>query len=291
MPIETPREGEELMPEELAPVEIEGAVEETGGEVPPTEDGPEEETVVVSFGDKKPQEEDDTRAPDWVREVRKTNRELSRRLRERDEELTRLKGSVQAEAAISVGTEPTMESVDFDADRFAVEYKAWMVRKSAVDAQQRDKQTAEEKAQQEWHAKLQRYEAGKAKVKVTDFEEAEETVKDTLSTIQQAIILDAAEDSPLLVYALGKSPQKLREITAITNPVKFAAAIGKLETQMKVQPKKTAPVPERAIRSSAAVAGAVDSQLERLRAEAEKSGDSTEVLRYKAQLRAKKTAA
>jgi hypothetical protein len=88
------------------------------------------------------------------------------------------------------------------------------------------------------------------------------------------------------VYALGKNPKKLKELASITDPVKFAFAIAKLETQLKVSNKKPAPPPEKVVGGTAPIRGAVDSTLERLRADAERTGDYSKVFAYRKQKRA-----
>ena len=69
------------------------------------------------------------------------------------------------------------------------------------------------------------------------------------------------------------------------DPVKFAFAVAKLETQLKVTNRKAAPPPESTVRGTGRVSGAVDSTLERLRADAEKTGDYSKVMQYKRQKR------
>jgi hypothetical protein len=127
---------------------------------------------------------------------------------------------------------------------------------------------------------------------VRDFDDAESTVLSTLSVTQQGIIVQGADNSALVVYALGKNPAKAKELAGITDAVKFAFAIAKLETQLKVQAKsKSAPPPEGKVRSgSAPISGSVDSNLERLRAEAEKTGDMSKVAAYKRAQREKQKA-
>ena len=63
--------------------------------------------------------------------------------------------------------------------------------------------------------------------------------------------------------------------------MKFAFAVAKLETQLKVTQRKAATAPERTVQGTGNKSGTVDSTLERLRAEAAKSGDFTKVLQYK----------
>jgi len=56
---------------------------------------------------------------------------------------------------------------------------------------------------------------------------------------------------------------------------------------LKVTQRKSAPPPERVVQGNAGTSGSVDSSLDKLRAEAERTGDYTKVMRYKAQMRAK----
>ena len=103
-----------------------------------------------------------------------------------------------------------------------------------------------------------------------------------LNITQQGIVLQGAENPALVVYALGKNPSKAKELSSITDPVKFAFAVSKLESQLKVSNRKSAPPPEKVL-SGTGRASAVDSTLERLRADAEKTGDYTKVTAYKRQ--------
>ena len=47
------------------------------------------------------------------------------------------------------------------------------------------------------------------------------------------------------MYALGKNPKKAKELGEITDPVKFAFAVAKLETQLTVTSRKQVPPPEK----------------------------------------------
>jgi hypothetical protein len=99
------------------------------------------------------------------------------------------------------------------------------------------------------------------------------------------VILQGADNPALVVYALGKNPKKAKELSSIADPVKFAFAVAKLEKELKVMPRKSAPAPERVVQTTGPKSGAVDSTLERLRAEAEKTGDYNKVMQYKRQKR------
>ena len=122
-----------------------------------------------------------------------------------------------------------------------------------------------------------------------DYDDAEHVVLESLNETKQGIILHGAKNPALVVYALGKNPQKVKELASIDDPVKFAIAIGGLEKELKVTSRKTAspPPPESKVRGSAPISGAVDSTLERLREEAARSGDHSKVFAYKQQLKRK----
>lgn len=257
----------------------EGA-EATSGE------GAQDEEVVVTLGDSPtPEEEEESRAPEWVRELRKSNREKDRRLRELEQQLAAAKGTGQQPAAVEVGEKPTLEGCNYDAAEFETKLDAWKERKRQADEQQARAVESQRKQQEAWQATLQDYGKERSELKVRDYEEAEQVVEATLNVVQQGVILHGVEKGrrAVVVYALGKNPAKCKELAAIQDPVKFAFAVAKLESQLKVSPRKSAPPPERQVRSSVAGAAAVDNQLEKLRAEAAKTGDLTPVLRFKQQ--------
>ncbi len=263
--------------EEQEPEQVEQEPEQSGE--PGAEEGAEAESdeVVVTIGEGSPPQEEQERAPEWVRELRKGNREKDRRIRELEEKLN---APPQAEKPVDVGAEPTLESAEYDEDRFKTEWKAWNKRQADQAEQERKKQEDGVKAQQAWQAKLDSYAQAKTDLKVKDYDDAEATAKDVLSVTQQGIILSGAENPAIVVYALGKNPKKAQELASITDPVKFAFAVAKLETQMKVTPRKTAPLPESTVRGNARVSAGIDSTLERLRAEADRTGDRTKVASY-----------
>jgi len=65
--------------------------------------------------------------------------------------------------------------------------------------------------------------------------------------------------------------------------VKFAFAVAKLETNLKVTTRKASSRPEKKISGTARPSGSVDNTLERLRTDAEKTGDYSKVFQYKRQ--------
>jgi len=251
------------------------------------ESGDDEGEVVVSIGDAPPasDEKPEERAPEWVRELRKASRDKDRKIKELEQKLT---GQDAAEKATSpAARKPTLEDCDYDSDEFERRYDAWSAEQRKVDEERRQKEDAQKQANAEFEAKREGYNQAKTKLKVQDFDDAEGVVQDTLSETQQGIILHAADNPVLVVYALGKNSAKAKELSAIKDPIKFAFAVAKLETQVKTSTRKAPPAPEGKIRGNAPASGAVDSTLDRLRAEAEKTGDMSKVMAHKAALRAK----
>ena len=240
---------------------------------------PAEDEVVVQIGEEPPPPEEQARAPDWVRELRKSHRELQRRNRELEEKAK----VVAVEVKPQVGKKPTLEDLDYDAERYEAALSSWYDQKrraDEVEAKAREAAAAQDRA---WQAKLDSYGKAKAELKVRDYEDAESIAQETFSVTQQGVMLQGAENPALVIYALGKNPTKAKELSSISDPVKFAFAVAKLEAQLKVTPRKAPPPPERAVRGTAPVSGTVDSTLERLREEAARTGNMSKVMAYRRQ--------
>lgn len=244
----------------------------------PTPEPAEPEEVVVSLGDAPPVVEEE-RAPEWVRELRKTNRALAKEKKALEEKLNSLTAGNKPPVP---GTKPTLEACDYDSERFESELAKWFEAKRQQDEEERNRLKEEQAQQAQWQQRMDLYVKTKTELKVKDFEDVEHEVQSLLNPTQLGIIVQGAENSGLVVYALGKNLEKAKEIAAISDPVKFAFAIAKLEDKLKVSPKKTPPPPERVPENAGGrTAGAVDSELERLREEAAKTGDYTKVANYK----------
>lgn len=257
------------------------AANDQGVEDETAEAAEESDEVVVSIGEEAPPAEEEQRAPEWVRELRKANREKERRIRELE---AKLQTTAQTEnKPVSLGPKPKLEEFDYDADRFEQALDAWHDRKRQHDLQTEMVRQAELQQHQAWQAKLDSYSKAKAELRVRDYEDAEAIAQEVFNVTQQGVILQGAENPALVIYALGKNPKKAAELAKNTDPVKFAFAVAKLEKELKVTNRRAAPAPERVIQGTGRASGAVDSTLERLRAEAEKTGNYTKVLQYKRQ--------
>lgn len=231
--------------------------------------------VVVSFGEPKEEEPEKEKAPEWLRAERK-------RLREQAKELAAQRREVEAERARlappkpKLGPKPTREQFDFDDEKHEAALEVWLRQKSEAEAEERRAADAARREQEEWGQTVTKYREAKKTLAVDDFDDAESAVVNALDLVRQSIILSAADKPEALVYALGRDEERLKQVAAIKDPIKFAAAIAKLETQLTVTTKKSPPKPARVVSGgNSKPSGVVGGNFDRLQEEAQKSGDVT----------------
>lgn len=244
-----------------------------------------DDSVIVTIGDEEVAPDKEEQAPSWVRELRKSHRETVRENRELKEKLNAQENP--AAKPMELGKKPALEDHDYDTDKYEQELTAWYGRKQQAENQAAEAKTSEDAQKQAWQNQLATYGEHKAKLKVKDFDDAEAVALDSLNQTQQGIIVQGADNSALVIYALGKNEKKAKELALITDPVKFAFAVAKLEKDLKVTNRKAPPAPEKRLKGTAPSSGSVDSTLERLRSDAEKSGNYTKVMAHKKQQRNK----
>lgn len=258
-------EGSETAPEDQEHIEGEEAADE----------------LEVSFGDEAaPEGEDDRNLPNKLRGVIKDKDKENAELRRQ------LAAATPAPKPVEVGPKPTIEGHEYDEDAYDAALLAWNQRKAQADDAGAAAAREQEETAKAWKVELDDFSAKKAAMKAPDFEAAEEEVVAGLTQMQQAIVIKAADDSAKVIYALGKHPAKLAEIAKITDPIKFAAAIVRLEGTIKVTPRRQAPEPEGIVRGSARLSTQTDKVLEKLEKEADRTGDRTAVVAHKRKIAA-----
>ncbi len=256
----------------------------------PTENAvaePDEEEIVVTLGDTPapPAESDESAAPApvWVKELRKNYRDLQKRNRELAAKLT---APQQTQQAPVLGKKPELADVEYDTDKYESELLKWADQKKQIETIAHEAEAKARKQQEAWSARLQAYETAKTALKVVDIDAAEAAVQAAFDVTQQGLIIKSADNPALVIHALGTHPKELKELAAITDPVLFVKALTKLELSMKVHKRNKPPAPEStAVRGNGRVSGAVDPTLDRLRADAMRTGDTSKVVAYKRQLK------
>lgn len=265
----TPEETEPVAGSEEVAAEGAGATQET------------EEEVIVTLGEEPPPEPEENRAPEWVRELRKKHRETVKELADAKKKLE----SMTAESKpAELAKKPTLEDVDYDAELYETRLAEWFEAKRRNDDEQAKAKAAEDAANADWQSKVDAYGKAKESLKFEDIDEAEAEAMNALSPTQQGIIVKGAKNPAVLIYALGKDHKELAALAAIKDPVDFTFAVARLEVEkLKVTKRTPAPPPEKIVTGTGRVSGTIDSTLERLRADAEKTGDYSKVLQYKRQ--------
>jgi hypothetical protein len=283
---------EEVLEETETPEVETPEEEETEVETEETsEEEEDEDDRIVSIGEPEESEEDSEEeeehqeAPGWVKKVRKVNREQEREIKRLKKQLE--EKNAPPEEEIKLGDKPTLESSGFDDKKFEKDLLEWHELRKKVEAKKAKEQKIVEEQNKAWQNKQKQYVSLKEKHNFKDFSDAESVVADTLDVKQQGILVQGADDPALLVYALGKNPKKLEELASINDPVVLAFKLAKLEAQLKVTSKK-APAPEKRVSGGKTSSGRADKTLEKLREKANKSGDFTELNRYKKKLRGAK---
>lgn len=266
-------------------VNTENAEVEQDTDLEPELDQETEENEIVVSIEGEAEEDLETQkgpAPAWVKDVRKTNRALSKELRELKAKLAA--GQVASEVS-DIGKEPELsdKEIEFDTDKFKVKHREWLEKRLRSEAKQREAEAAEKKQADAWSATLAGHEKRKVSLKAEDYDEAETIVLDSLSQSQQALLIKATGDkSAAMVYAIGKRPKLAAELAKIEDPVDFVVKIVELKGKVTVAKKPAGPPPpERSVRTSSP-SGGIDATADRILAECAKTGDMTKYRNYMA---------
>lgn len=242
-----------------------------------------DDDVEILFGDEAAPASEEKSEPDLIRKLRAELREKSTKLAKYD------RGEIQPPAApkvIEVGPKPTLAACGYDEERFEAERDAWDERSRQAEEAKAANQRQADAYQAELNKDVERYQSAKAALGLRDFQVSQDTVRDALSQNQISGILQAADDSAKFIYALGKHPAKLEALKAITNPVKFIAAVAKLEGTLKVtKTSRKAPELDTPVRGSAPLSASKDKHEAKLEAKAAQTGNRTELIAYRAKLK------
>lgn len=245
---------------------------------------PEAGEVTVTIGEAPEEAEDPEKAPGLVNKLRKIVRERERDLREVRRKLNEL-GAVPVEPKLP--PKPTLEESDYDTEKFTVATEKWLEEKRKVDEHKAKMDAEARTAEQSWQEKVASYKKQASETfDAEEFKDAEDRVLEAFSKEQQGIIVACAKDPAYVVFGLGKNEAKAKELAAIKNLAEFTYALARMEAlDVKVTRKVPATEPEGRIAGNSPPSGSVNSALERLRAEAVKTGDYSKVIDYKRKLK------
>jgi hypothetical protein len=262
--------------EELEPDESD---EQQGDEAENPEVNDEDEQDIVAFEGEEPEAAEPENS---------TVRQMRQALREKDKRIKELEQS-SAPKPIDVGEKPTLAGCDFDEERYEAELDAFKERKAAADRQTQTQAEQNRAANEAWQQDLSEFEQKKGALQFDDRDDVIDTATGSLDMVQQAVVVKAAANPALFLYALGKSEAKRAELSKIQDPIKLAAAVARMEGAVKVTKGRKAPEPDRPLSGSAKMPGGADKELEKLEKEAARNGgDRSKIIAYKARQAANK---
>jgi hypothetical protein len=238
------------------------------------------EETVIAFADENDDEAEQT---PLVKRLRQQLRDRDRRL----SQMRRAPSSGDADPEPTVPARPrSVADFDYDEERFNEaldqhlaakdDHSAWKQRE-----EKRKGQRSEQEAEQARQIEQQRKALG-----VGDYEAKAGLVRERFTDAQMSILISGADNPAQVIYALGRSESRLDMLAGEENLAKFAVMLGKMEKDIKVT-KKNAPAPETRVRGatgSISVAGS-DKRLEQLEKEADKTGDRSKLIAYRASIK------
>jgi hypothetical protein len=209
---------------------------------------------------------------------------LREEIRRRDKEIAELR-KTPPKPEIEVGPKPTLwdSAIDGDEDKYDEALLAWNDRKAEAAKAETEQQRAQREANEDFARDRQAFETTRQSLKVVGREDAIAAVEATLDFTQQAVLTKAGKDAALLEQGIGRNPVLLAELASIKDPIKLALRLGELKGKIQMAPRRKAPEPEQIERGNASVRQGKDATLERLEKQAEKTGDRTELIRYRRQ--------
>ncbi|EBI4320605.1 phage capsid protein [Salmonella enterica] len=235
------------------------------------EEQPDEYSLRIGDEEIQLTEEDDEHvdgqpAPQWVKDLRKNNREKDKELRELRRELEQVKSKPAEQQSMQqvdvIPPKPTLESCDYDEVAFEQAVTDWHEKKSRAEQSKQEQQRQQQESIKKFQQRLEKHQERATKLPVKDYRETEEIVRRELPVIQQEILIHAADEgSELIAYALGKNQQLRQRVAAETDPIRAAFLLGQISKQVSLAPKaRKAIKPEPEVRGGGADAKQDDFQ-------------------------------
>ncbi|EPO4108660.1 phage capsid protein [Enterobacter cloacae] len=227
------------------------------------EEQPEEYSLRVGDEEIPLTEEDDDHvdgqpAPQWIKDLRKANREKDKELREMRRQLEQLQSrppeqQPQQQTDV-IPPKPTLESCEYDEAAFEQAMTDWHEKKSRAEQQKQQKERQQQEYQQRFQQRVEAHKQRAAKFPMKDYQEMEAIVLSELPPVQQEIIIHCADEgSELIAYGLGKSQQLRQRVAAETDPIRAAFLLGQISKEVHLAPKpKKAIKPEPEVRGGGA---------------------------------------
>lgn len=254
----TTEQQEQLEKKDQAETDKEVATESEQAEEQPDE-------YSLRIGDEEIQltEEDDEHvdgqpAPQWVKDLRKNNREKDKELRELRRELEQVKSKPAEQQPMQqvdvIPPKPTLESCDYDEVAFEQAVTDWHEKKSRAEQSKQQQLRQQQEYQQRFQQRVEAHQKRASTLPVKDYQQMEEIVRAEVPDLHKEILIHCADEgSELIAYGLGKSQQLRQRVAAETDPLRAAFLLGQISKQVSLAPKaKKAIKPEPEVRGGGA---------------------------------------
>lgn len=252
----------------------EAAVETNDEAEQQADDEQDDDEELPTFGDPGEEGEQDTPLA----------KHLRAQIRERDKRIAELDKSAKPEPEIVVGDKPTLESCDYDEEKFETELDAYKDRKRKAEEQANKGKEVQQAATKQWQEEQADYVKKRTALpfRAETIAEAEAIIAGALDPNQITCLVKAANNAPVLAVALSRNPAKLAAIAQIKDYVKFSAALVRLEAEVKMAKRRPTVEPDKIVRGSASLASTNAAKtLEKLEKEAEATGNRDKIIAFK----------
>ncbi|EHT8070496.1 phage capsid protein [Salmonella enterica] len=254
---------EEVTTEQQQPEEkVQAPDEEVETKGEQAEEQPDEYSLRIGDEEIPLTEEDDDHvdgqpAPQWVKDLRKNNREKDKELRELRRQLEQIQtkpAEQQQPQSDVIPPKPTLESCDYDEVAFEQAVTDWHEKKSRVEQSKQQQQRQQQEYQQRFQQRIEAHQKRASTLPVKDYQQMEEIVRAEVPDLHKEILIHCADEgSELIAYGLGKSQQLRQRVAAETDPLRAAFLLGQISKQVSLAPKvRKAIKPEPEVRGGGA---------------------------------------
>jgi len=245
--------------------------DENGDEImPPQEQEDDGELAIEIEGD------------DVAEEETPLQKKLRAEIRDRDKRIKELE-RVNAPKPVDVGRKPDLwEDCEGDPDKFEADLLAWTERKRQAEQAERSQTEQQTTQQQAFEKQRVAYRAKAQTMGLKDIDGAEQNIIDTLGAPYLGAIISYADDPAKVVAALAAHPRLLSQIADEPDDLRKLKLMFQMESKVTIK-RKGAAAPEAGtiLKGTANVSGG-DKALEKLEKDAERTGDRSKLIAYKA---------
>ena len=180
---------------------------------------------------------------------------------------------------------PTIEGCNYNTEIYDQKLRDYFTAETKAEAKKQERLAEVKAADEDYQTRLGGYVAGKTALRAADMDTAESVVRSKLTVEQQNVLIRNSDNPAQVVLALGRSKKALDDLASVKDIDRFAYSLAKLEGKITVT-TKSPPPPESKLRGGVSTSPMNASNLDKLRQQAEKTGDYTAYLAAKRAIKA-----